>query len=92
MPPHLDDTDFVFVDSDSVVAMEDTTIAELIESISEEAAIDSASDTDCNNCSCTTQPVTLIASAVGIAVVGSVAYVSRKFGALPEVQFAVGRY
>lgn len=44
-PLHLDDMDFVITDN-SVVVTKDSTIAELIKSVSEGAAVGSASNTD----------------------------------------------
>lgn len=49
-PLRLDNMDFIF--SDNIVATEVMTTAELIESVSEEAAVDSAFDTDCGNDAC----------------------------------------
>lgn len=41
-----------FFFAENNVATEETTIAELIESVSEEAAVDSASDTNCDDGGC----------------------------------------
>lgn len=52
-----DDMDFVFSDN-NIVATENTTIAELIENVLEEASVelDSTSDTSGNNGGCALQP------------------------------------
>lgn len=55
--------------------MRDTSIVELIKSILEGAAVNSAFDTDCDNGGCAPQPVTLVTSAAAIAAVDIVAYV-----------------
>lgn len=44
---HLDDMSFIFADN-NIVATEDTTIVELIESVSGGTTVDSASDTVCD--------------------------------------------
>lgn len=80
VPLYLDDMDFVFA-SNNVVATEDNIIAELIEAVSEGAAVDCASDIDCNGNSCTPQP-TLMTFVVVIAAVGNFAYVPLQFRAL----------
>lgn len=49
LPPlRLDDKDFIFADN-NLVAMKDTTIADLIECVLAGATVDSASNTDCDS-------------------------------------------
>lgn len=72
----------VFTDY-NVVTMGDMTIAKFIESVLEETAVDSASNTGC---------MKVVISAVAIAVLDNVAYAPRKFGVLPGLEFTIGQY
>lgn len=57
----LDDMDFVFANN-NVDATEDTTIPELVKSVSEGAGVDSGSNTNCDNGGCTPCPDDLCSS------------------------------
>lgn len=81
VPFLLDGMKFIFA-KNNVVTTEDTTIAELIKSVLEGAAVDSEFDTDCNNES-HPQSVTLVTSALAITAVDNAACVPWEFGALP---------
>lgn len=92
VPLCLYDKDFTLANN-NIAVTKNTTIAELIESVSEGAAIDSASDTDCVDSGCAPRPATLvtsIAATAAITAVNKVAHVPRKFENLPELQLAIG--
>lgn len=70
VPLHLDDMDLVFTENN--VATWNTTVVQLIESVSEGAAVDGASDTGCDNSGCA-------------PAVDNIVHVPWEFGALPEL-------
>lgn len=65
---------FIFTDNNTV-ATEDTSAAERIEGVSEGAAVDGASDTDCDNGDRAPQTETLVNYTAATAAVNNVAYV-----------------